>query len=83
MTGSFSVTAVQRNGSSGTGTAPSIADALKALQGYHDPSALTPAELVRYDVAPLTAGGTPQGNGAVDVADVILILRRTIGIGSW
>ena len=83
VTGSFSVTAVQRNGSSGTGTAPSIGDALKALQGYHDPSALTPAELVRYDVAPLTAGGTPQGNGAVDVADVILILRRTIGIGSW
>jgi len=81
--GTFSVTTVNRNGNSGTGSAPTINDALKALQGYHDPSSLTPAEQIRYDVAPLTAGGTPQGNGAVDVADVILILRRSIGIGSW
>ena len=74
---------VARNANSGTGSAPTINDALKALLGYHDPSLLTPAELIRYDIAPLNAGGIPQGNGAVDIADVILILRRTIGIGTW
>jgi len=44
---------------------------------------LTPAEEIRYDVAPLGASGTPVGNGVIDVADVILVLRRIIGIGSW
>jgi hypothetical protein len=81
--GTFSATVINRNGNSGTGSVPTINDALKALQGYHDPSSLTPADLIRYDVAPLNAGGTPQGNGAIDAADVVLILRRTIGIGSW
>jgi len=81
--GIFSVTAVKRNGSSGTGAAPSIADALKTLQGFFDPTKLTPAEKIRYDVAPLAVSGAPQGNDVIDIADVILILRRSIGIGSW
>ena len=83
VTGSFSVTAVKRNGSSAAGTAPSIADALKALHGCLDLATLTPVEKVRYDVAPLAVSGAPQGNDVVDIADVILILRRSIGIGSW
>jgi hypothetical protein len=83
VSGSFNVTAINRNGNSGTGTAPTVVDALKALQGYYTPDSLTPADKVRYDVAPLAADGTPQGNGTIDIADVILILRRTIGIGSW
>jgi uncharacterized repeat protein (TIGR02543 family) len=60
-----------------------IADALKTLQAYLGTVTLTPAELAIYDVAPLGAGGLPQGNGVVDGADVIMILRRIIGIGSW
>jgi uncharacterized repeat protein (TIGR02543 family) len=77
------VTAVKKDANSGTAAEPTIADALKALQTYSGIIQLTPEETIRYDVAPLGANGVPQGNGVVDVADVIMILRRSIGIGSW
>jgi photosystem II stability/assembly factor-like uncharacterized protein len=81
---SISVTAVARNANSGGSTAPpTITDALKVLQAVVGITPLTPTEQIRYDVAPLSANGTPFGNGAIDAADVILILRRSIGIGSW
>jgi hypothetical protein len=77
------VTAVKKNANSGTADDPTLADALKALQTYVGAIQLTPEETIRYDVAPLAANGVPQGNGVVDVADVIMILRRSVGIGSW
>jgi hypothetical protein len=79
-----SVTAVARN-ANGNGSAqpPTISDALKVLQAVVGNTELTAAELISYDVAPLGSDGTPAGNGAIDIADVILILRRSIGIGSW
>lgn len=77
------VTAVKKNANGGTAAEPTIADALKALQTYSGTIQLTPEETIRYDVAPLAANGVPQGNGVVDVADVIMILRRSVGIGSW
>jgi M6 family metalloprotease-like protein len=64
-------------------TQPTINDALKVLQAVAGPNTLTPAEQIRYDVAPLGSNGSPLGNGVLDAADVILILRRSIGIGSW
>jgi hypothetical protein len=64
-------------------TQPSLSDALKVFQAVTGITTLTPAELILYDVAPLGSGGNPQGNGVIDAADVILILRRSIGIGSW
>lgn len=72
-----------RSATSDGATQPTIADALKAFQAVNGITTLTPEELIRYDVAPLSLFGTPLGNGAVDYADVILILRRSIGIGSW
>jgi uncharacterized repeat protein (TIGR02543 family) len=78
-----SVTAVKRNGNSGSATDPSLADALKAMQAYVGLLTLTPEQHILYDVAPLSSGAVPQGNGVVDVADVIMILRRAVGIGSW
>lgn len=81
--GTFKVTTVKRNGTDGTGTKPTVTDALKALQAFTGIATLTPAEHIRYDVAPISASGVPVGNGAVDVADVIMILRRSIDIGSW
>jgi hypothetical protein len=78
-----SVTAVKHSGSADGSAVPTITDALKALQGAYNLAPLTAAEKILYDVAPLSAGGTPQGDGSVGVADVILILRRSIGIGSW
>lgn len=78
-----SVHAVARN-ANGTGAAqPTLADALLALKAQSGKVQLTAVEKIRYDVAPLGADGLPVGNGIVDSADVILILRRTVGIGSW
>jgi hypothetical protein len=81
--GSFTVTSVKRNGNGGTGTKPTVSDALKALQGALNPASLSLEEKIRYDVAPLSSNGAPLGNGAVDIADVIMILRRSIDIGTW
>lgn len=79
-----SVTAVARNaGSGGAAQPPTITDALKVLLAVVGTAPLTASDQIRYDVAPLSASGTPVGNGAIDAADVILILRRSIGIGSW
>ncbi len=64
-------------------TPPTIGDALKVLQAVAGITALTASEKARYDVAPLGSNGTPAGNGVVDAADVIAILRRSIGIGNW
>jgi hypothetical protein len=62
---------------------PTLADALKAIRGVYNLTTLTPEEKVRYDLAPLGSNGLPMGNGVVDIADVILILRRSIDIGAW
>jgi hypothetical protein len=80
----ISVTAVARNAGSGGATQPpTITDALKVLLAVVGTTPLTAADQIRYDVAPLGSSGTPVGNGSIDAADVILILRRSIGIGSW
>jgi N-acetylneuraminic acid mutarotase/photosystem II stability/assembly factor-like uncharacterized protein len=76
------VEAVKRSGST-SGTTPSVVDAINVFRAANKVTTLTPQQLVRYDVAPLGASGAPAGNGVLDLADVILILRRSIGIGSW
>ena len=61
-----------------------IGDALKAsriLLGL--PSAPTAADLVAMKVAPLDAAGRPNGTGAPDLNDLVLILRRALGIVTW
>jgi YD repeat-containing protein len=80
----ISVTAVARSASNGSTSGPNISDALKVLQAIVGitPS-LTATEKICYDVAPLGNNNRPLGNGILDAADVILILRRSIGIGSW
>ena len=75
----LSVIAVRR----GTGTEPSIADALKVFQAYSGTETLTPEEMIKFDVAPVAEDGIPQGDGVVDLADVIMLLRRNVGIGGW
>jgi uncharacterized repeat protein (TIGR02543 family) len=78
----ISVTTVERSASP-SGATPTISDALKVLQAFIGGTALSDEEKIRYDVAPLGVNGIPQGNGIIDGADIILILRRSIGIGSW
>lgn len=79
----ITVTAVARTAVSGTAIKPTLGDALKVLQAVVNITPLNTTEKIRYDVAPLSASGTPLGNGIIDAADIILILRRSIDIGSW
>jgi hypothetical protein len=64
-------------------TQPTINDAIKVLLDVVGTTPLNAADKLRFDVAPLDNSGAPKGDGIIDDADVILILRRCIGIGSW
>jgi uncharacterized repeat protein (TIGR02543 family) len=64
-------------------TQPTINDAIKVLLDVAGTTPLNAADKLRFDVAPLDNSGVPKGDGNIDDADVILILRRSIGIGSW
>lgn len=64
-------------------TGPDLGDTLKTLQFVVGLAALTDAEKIRVDLAPLGTDGKPAGNGVVDIADVVLMLRRVVGIVSW
>jgi hypothetical protein len=60
-----------------------VPDALKALRimaGLVTPDATDPAAM---DVAPLGADGRPAGDGQQDLKDVLLILRRAVGVVTW
>ncbi|MBJ6725072.1 Ig-like domain-containing protein [Geomesophilobacter sediminis] len=66
----------------GSGGVPTVADALLALRiavGLQVPTAYQRAAC---DVAPL-AGGKPSPDGKVDGGDVIVILRRAVGLDNW
>jgi hypothetical protein len=57
-------------------------DALKALHfavGLETPTAL---DIAHGDVAPLV-NGVPHPDGKIDLADVIAILRKAVGLPSW
>jgi len=59
-----------------------ILDAIKALQisvGLAIPTALQSA---CADVAPF-AGGKPSPDGVIDTADVLVLLKRSVGLLTW
>ncbi len=61
-----------------------IKDALKALKilvGIFPD--LTADDLVAMKVTPLDAAGRPNGTGAPDLNDVVLILKRVLGVVTW
>jgi hypothetical protein len=62
---------------------PGLADALVALQYVVGLRTLSTTELGHGDVAPLGVDGKPLGNGTVDLADALVILRRVVGIDLW
>lgn len=67
----------------GGSTLPTIADALAVLQYVVGQTPLTANQQIHADVAPLAQDGKPLGNGLVDFADVIIILRRVIDAVNW
>lgn len=61
-----------------------LADALLALSHVSGTRLITePAEFRRCDVAPLGQDGTPRPDGLIDIGDVVVILRRVVGLASW
>ena len=60
-----------------------LADAVKACQHVYGQTLITESEKLRIDCAPLGADGKPSPNGVVDLGDVILLLRRSIGLVNW
>ena len=59
-----------------------IADALKALRIAAGIETAAPADLVSGDVAPL-GGGMPAPDGVINIGDVVVILRKAVGLVSW
>jgi hypothetical protein len=59
-----------------------VTDALKALRVALGLDAATTADLTRGDVAPLVSG-KPQQDGKIDIGDVVVILRKSVGLINW
>lgn len=59
-------------------TAPDIADALQALQISTGAISPTAVELAHGDIVPLDAAGRPGGDGRIDIADALGILRMAL-----
>jgi hypothetical protein len=69
--------------SNGDGATAALVEVLKAFQYVIGQAELTPTERLRLDCAPLGSDGRPDPDGAVTMADVILLLRRSVGLVSW
>lgn len=65
----------------GDGTV-NVADALQALRFTAKLVSPTSAEIARGDVAPLI-DGKPQPDGKIDIRDVVVILRKAVGLVTW
>jgi len=60
-----------------------IIDALNAYLIYNGKKTATAADYLHYDVAPLGPDHKPLGDGKIDIADVIMILRKIVGAENW
>jgi hypothetical protein len=74
---------VQRNVIAGNDMAKMLADAVMACQHAYGQTTLPEADKLRIDCAPLGANGKPNPNGVVDMGDVIILLRRVLGLVNW
>lgn len=69
--------------SNADGATTSLVEVLKAYRYTKGLTTLTAVEKLRLDCAPLGPDGKPQPNGIIDTADVILLMRRLVGLTSW
>jgi len=69
--------------SDGDGATTALVEVLDAFRHVYEQTSLTPTQLLRLDCAPLGGNGQPNPDGVVDTADVILLLRRTVGLVNW
>lgn len=66
----------------GDGTTTKLEEVLKAFQYASGVANLTETEKAIFDCAPLGADGKSSPNGVVDTMDVILMLRRVVGLAN-
>ena len=59
-----------------------VTDALRALSIEIGLAAPNAADWARGDVAPIV-NGVPQPDGKIDIGDVVVILRRAVGLKTW
>ncbi len=59
-----------------------IADPLKALQIAIGEVVPTPQEVLHGDVAPIV-NGKPAPDGKIDIGDVVVLLRKLLGLVNW
>lgn len=76
---------VQRNIIKNSGETPAVqlADVLKAFQSVFGQVTISETEKAKFDCAPLGPDGKPNPNGVVDTADIIMMLRRIVGLVTW
>jgi subtilisin family serine protease len=60
-----------------------VVDVLISLSAVVNPGQQTPLIVKNADVNPLGADLKPRGNGVLDIADALLLLRRAMGIVTW
>ena len=61
----------------------SLLDAVRVQQQVLGKVQLSDEEKVRLDVAPLGDDGKPLPDGVLDVADVVIMLRKLVGVINW
>jgi hypothetical protein len=83
-------TTVQRNiqytmfGDLNSSGSVDLADAVLAFRHITGEQPITDdVTKTRCDVAPLGADGRPHPDGAIDLGDVVIILRRVVGLTTW
>ena len=83
-------TSVQRNvqytrfGDLNSSGSVDLTDAVLAFRHIMGEQPITDAVVrKRCDVAPLGADGRPHPDGAIDLGDVVIILRRVVGLTTW
>jgi hypothetical protein len=62
--------------------APSLVDALRALTIDSGAVRPTAEDYSMLDVAPMV-GGKPKADGIIDISDVVVLLRYSVGLLSW
>jgi hypothetical protein len=67
---------------SNTTGVPQLGDALIVLTAALGDATLTPAQIKKVDTTPIS-NGVPQPDGKVDLLDVLMILRRIVGLEKW
>ena len=60
-----------------------VADALQAMRMLLNIAPVTATDAVALDVAPLGVDNKPLGDTRQDISDVVLVLKKAVGVINW